>query len=107
MQGSQEQEPQLADINCGEEIRKLPFWTRVVYFSLLISWFLSLFGLESSLGSNETVVFAQYRVWTLLTANLFVDSIFFLFIVIYNFHSFLPMLVPLTVLRKKKYQPPS
>lgn len=91
MQGSQE--PQMGDINCGEEIGKLPFWTRVVYFSLGASWLMSLFGMSGLLGSNEAIVFREYRLWTLITANLFVDWLFLLFIVIYNFHTFLPALV--------------
>jgi hypothetical protein len=98
MQGSQE--PQAGDINCGEEIGKLPFWTRTVYFCLGGSWLLSLFGMDSLLGSNSSVVFDKYRVWTLFTANLFVDNLLFLFIVIYNFNSFLPALVLPTAFRK-------
>lgn len=44
---NQGQQPGL--VNCAELIGKLPFWTRVVYFSLVGSWILDLItGIPSS-----------------------------------------------------------
>jgi hypothetical protein len=95
--------------NCCEEIEKLPFWTRAIFFALPIFW---LFDLISSipsyyLASSISTVFSHYRLWTLFTANLYSDRLFFLFIILYNYYSFLPALVPLTPLSNNASPPPS
>lgn len=81
--------------NCAEELGKLPFFTRLVYFSLAISWFLELIsGLPSALfESSVSTTFSSLYIWTLLTCNFCVDSLFLLTVVVFNFHTFLPKLV--------------
>jgi hypothetical protein len=89
--------------NCADIIRPLPFWTRVVYFGLIISWlfdFITRFPSEY-LACSVQKIFEYDMFWTVLTSAFYVDSLFFLTIIIYNFNTFLPKLVFVYLSRNK------
>lgn len=92
--------------DCREIMGKLPFWNRIVFCGLSLSWILSLLSdiPESLLASSVTNTFQSYKFWTIFTASLYIDNLLFLFIVIYNFNSFLPKLVPDSLFRSIECQ---
>ena len=84
-------------INCAEFIGKIPFWSRTIYFGLAALWLLDIItSLPSKVvaGSVNNSFFNMY-LWTIFTSCFYVDSLFFLIIIIYNFHTFLPKIVPI------------
>ena len=92
------QEQNQGGINCSEFIGKIPFWTRTVYFGLSAFWLLDLItNLSSTLiaASLKSSLYNLYF-WTFLTSCFYIHSLFFLTIVIYNFHTFLPKIVPIS-----------
>lgn len=95
--------------NCTELIARLPFWTRLVFLGLSLSWLVSLFSdiPEKLIASSVNTTFGSYRFWTVFTASIYVDNLLFLFIVIYNLDSFLPSLVPDFRFRNIEYPLPS
>ena len=100
----QQQQPQTQLPNCSEIIGRLPFWTRLTYFSLVIIWVLDLFSSMPALylGSNITTISpSNYHLWTLLTANFYVDRLFLVILIIYNFSTFLPKLVHFSSIFRK------
>lgn len=81
--------------NCADIINQTPFWTRAVYFSMGVCWFLDLITNFPSgfIAGSVDNIFKSYKVWTIFTGSFYVDSLFFLFLIIYNFNTFLPKLV--------------
>ena len=61
----------------------------------------------SMVGSSVDNTLRSYKLWTLLTGSFYVDSLFFMVLIIYNFNSFLPKLVSSHLFRKNASLLPS
>lgn len=92
---NQPNQQQMGGINCMEFINKLPFFTRVLYFSIASLWLLDLVsGIPKSLlGANVENTYENMEYWTVITANLFVERFSLMIIIIFNFSTFLSKLV--------------
>lgn len=93
-------------IDLGAVIGKIPFWSRVMFFGLLITWVLNLVtGIPASvLASSINNTIYRFLFYTPITSQFYVPSLLMLLTVTLSMSSVLPKLVNFKSFSKRDVQ---
>jgi hypothetical protein len=93
-------------LDLGAVIGKIPFWSRVLFFSLVLTWLLDLLtGIPASyMASSINNTFHRFLFYTPLSSQLYASSLFTLLTVTFSLNSVLPKLVQLNPYRRRDAQ---